>query len=976
MYTDEVTDASRVTPKRVLRDAWRSDRGLTLIELMVALVITMATITGLLLIFTSGIKNQVMTERVDRATGTTQVIVSKAREVDFTNLGFYTSTDAGSPSATVTSVSLPISSVGATGVVGAALSEAPVELGTVRPAGVLAFADPVKNETIDGVDYRTTTTVTWVPNADLSTPTAKRVTVVSKWGVHPANFAAACDTSGIRCTTQSLVRTATASDMDPVTGARPADTCVAGAKVICEAYIRSGRVLDGATMASVTDAPQQVADVDLFVRTASAASGVSATWTWTSASGSVYKTVTETLSGGADATRWAYTLPADATGSTYKGDVRPGSTTVHFTANFAGTPVSVDRPAFWSYSLGAGAEAISANIVSAANWCSVLGTGTPITFAVAGHSIGFTATTQDPAAKDTVDAVFTTTTGSFTKTVTVPAVVDPASITPQDLTTGASPGGTDVVGGWVNANWVVTAPATDRCDNRAVTVMVHRSADQTTTPVPLRLSPSVVTLSAPSLTLAVNQSTGTYTVTWPAVTGATGYAVQTSVAGGAAVASTTTTPSLTGTLAPGQALTVAVTGTAGTWSSPVSTISGARVPAAPVVTASRAANVATFTWAPVPGATAYQITTQVPPAAATAAVQQAGTTFTLNVDRGQTGWIGVVAVNAGGGSSNAAASSTTPLWEIPSLQNGWVNYDAAHASAKFTRTSAGVVVLSGLIRNGSTAASTTLFTLPPGYRPSGTLILSQATNGTTVTRIDIDSAGNVVLISPAAASSGWVSLDGASFLAVDAPTSLAPLTPINGWANYGNWAPIASGVDKTGRVIVQGLLLVGSVVDSTPIATLPAGQTPNEYLHLQALDMNAPNTLSVSPNGVLAKTTNAGWISSQLMFYPAARAADWSDLPLQNGWVTYAGYATPQFIKGADGIVSLKGLIRAGTVSAGTVIATLPVGYRPAQDEIFAIANDLHYARIDVFPNGDICAWDGLDNVWAALESIHFMAEQ
>ena len=85
---------------------------------------------------------------------------------------------------------------------------------------------------------------------------------------------------------------------------------------------------------------------------------------------------------------------------------------------------------------------------------------------------------------------------------------------------------------------------------------------------------------------------------------------------------------------------------------------------------------------------------------------------------------------------------------------------------------------------------------------------------------------------------------------------------------------MASGLDNTGRVIVQGLLNVGSVVDSTPIATLPAGQTPNEYLHLQALDNDTYNTLAVSPSGILAKYTNAAWVSSELMFYPAARAAD------------------------------------------------------------------------------------------------------
>lgn len=58
--------------------------------------------------------------------------------------------------------------------------------------------------------------------------------------------------------------------------------------------------------------------------------------------------------------------------------------------------------------------------------------------------------------------------------------------------------------------------------------------------------------------------------------------------------------------------------------------------------------------------------------------------------------------------------------------------------------------------------------------------------------------------------------------------------------------------------------------------------------------------------------------------------------PLSNGWVAFSGgAATLKFIKSADGMVHLYGSIKSGTTANGTVIATLPVGFRPSES-IFA----------------------------------------
>ena len=92
------------------------------------------------------------------------------------------------------------------------------------------------------------------------------------------------------------------------------------------------------------------------------------------------------------------------------------------------------------------------------------------------------------------------------------------------------------------------------------------------------------------------------------------------------------------------------------------------------------------------------------------------------------------------------------------------------------------------------------------------------------------------------------------------------------------------------------------------------------------------------------------------MYYPSAYAG-WSTLTLQNGWTKYnsAAYSPAQYKKSADGIVTIRGLIKGGTTTAGTVLATLPVGYRPSARVIVnGTIPTVGRARIDVDTDGSI----------------------
>jgi Tfp pilus assembly protein PilE len=100
----------------------------------------------------------------------------------------------------------------------------------------------------------------------------------------------------------------------------------------------------------------------------------------------------------------------------------------------------------------------------------------------------------------------------------------------------------------------------------------------------------------------------------------------------------------------------------------------------------------------------------------------------------------------------------------------------------------------------------------------------------------------------------------------------------------------------------------------------------------------------------------------------------WTDLTLQNGWANYNNsYATAGFTRSPTGRVFLKGLVRYGTVTNGTVIANLPQGYRPAGKLVFQAATSANVSgRIDVAANGDVIIVSGSTN-WIALDNISFL---
>jgi hypothetical protein len=87
------------------------------------------------------------------------------------------------------------------------------------------------------------------------------------------------------------------------------------------------------------------------------------------------------------------------------------------------------------------------------------------------------------------------------------------------------------------------------------------------------------------------------------------------------------------------------------------------------------------------------------------------------------------------------------------------------------------------------------------------------------------------------------------------------------------------------------------------------------------------NQLGFSTDGIAFATLSWGLDAGNLSInVPLQRQGEgWNNLGLQNGWVSSL---QPQYRLYPDGDVQLRGRIANGTNAVGTVVATLPAGYR------------------------------------------------
>ena len=105
----------------------------------------------------------------------------------------------------------------------------------------------------------------------------------------------------------------------------------------------------------------------------------------------------------------------------------------------------------------------------------------------------------------------------------------------------------------------------------------------------------------------------------------------------------------------------------------------------------------------------------------------------------------------------------------------------------------------------------------------------------------------------------------------------------------------------------------------------------------------------------------------------------WQVLPYTSPWNTYDinAWGHAACYKDDMGTVRLRGLVRGGTATG--VMVTLPVGYRPAIQQIFTSQGQNGLVRLDINPAGQVLFNGGTAPGaagWVSLSPIQFRAEQ
>lgn len=85
-------------------------------------------------------------------------------------------------------------------------------------------------------------------------------------------------------------------------------------------------------------------------------------------------------------------------------------------------------------------------------------------------------------------------------------------------------------------------------------------------------------------------------------------------------------------------------------------------------------------------------------------------------------------------------TTPTPYWQNAQLVSPWIDYNNTMVPAGYCKDNRGIVRLRGMVKGG--ASNTLAFTLPEGYRPPKTVIVSSV-GGSSAASVQVDPNGQV-----------------------------------------------------------------------------------------------------------------------------------------------------------------------------------------------------------------------------------------
>lgn len=415
-----------------------------------------------------------------------------------------------------------------------------------------------------------------------------------------------------------------------------------------------------------------------------------------------------------------------------------------------------------------------------------------------------------------------------------------------------------------------------------------------------------------------------------------------------------------------------------------------------------------FIWDTVPHADYYSIRYRIGAGAWVYPADQTANTFQVTAARPLNVInIEVTAKNDMGNSPVGTLNYTKPLWTTANLLGTFRCYSGSgtYNCPSYTISTAGVVLLRGLIEGGSTVEAT-MFNLPAQLRPNKRIIYQAMSGGNPKdVGVDVLADGNVNWDNGAAGT--FISLDNVRFLSQSdasptwlTPTYTSPWVAFNGGTQYG--VPQYT-KDSLGRTHIYGIIAGGNPLTNNTMVALAAGyQPPEKAIWLNQSGSYTAASYQINNTGAIISrnigTSDIMTLAS--MYHATVPGQSYTALPLVNSWINYNtpyvpnSYNLAGYAKSADGIVSLRGLIKSGGTSGEVDLGNLPQGYCPDVKDLVFLTQGLKSpgngidqipARIDIkwvaATNSCRVMLDNTDapqvyNGYLSLEGIHFMQER
>lgn len=201
---------------------------------------------------------------------------------------------------------------------------------------------------------------------------------------------------------------------------------------------------------------------------------------------------------------------------------------------------------------------------------------------------------------------------------------------------------------------------------------------------------------------------------------------------------------------------------------------------------------------------------------------------------------------------------------------------------------------------------------------------------------------------------------------------------VNGWAAYPPpFAVPAYTKTSTGLVFLKGMVRGGSGA----IATLPSGYRPgtSEYIMFESSANQAFARVDIVTSGQISMSVGTNpWLSLDGIAFMPSGTTFTALTGFLNGWTNYSpssgdtNWAQAGYYQDSAGRVVTRGLVRAGTATAGTPIVTVPAGVNSPQYNHVANVNSNANGHISYNLTNNSVNAKGGSNVYVAINAIYF----